>query len=100
MIEMGSAVFWTLVFVAVAVLLFALDRIALWMEARGWIYWRRSKHNPSGALGNAFLEVQSILEPEKGRAAEQKLHKEPGKSESGEPPVPGADRDEPKQPSN
>jgi hypothetical protein len=89
MFEMGSAVFWILVVVAAAVILFALDRLALWMEARGWIYWRRSKQNPSGAIGNAFREVQSILEPEKGRAAEQRLHEEPGKSQSGEPPVPG-----------
>ena len=86
---MGNALFWILVCVAAAVILFALDRLALWMEARGWIYWRRSKHNPSGALGNAFREVQSILEPEKGRAAEQRLHEEPSKSDTGEPPVPG-----------
>jgi hypothetical protein len=88
-IEMGRAVFWILVLAAAAVILFALDRLALWMEARGWIYWRKSKHNPSGALGNAFQELQSILEPEKGRAAEQRLHEDPGKAESGEPPVPG-----------
>jgi hypothetical protein len=25
------------------IVLFALDRVLLWMEARGWIYWRRIK---------------------------------------------------------
>jgi hypothetical protein len=28
--------------------LFALDRLFLWMEARGWIYWRKVK-SKSGA---------------------------------------------------
>ncbi len=28
--------------------LFALDRVLLWMEARGWIYWRKVK-SKSGA---------------------------------------------------
>lgn len=32
----------------VAIALFALDRLLLWMEARGWIYWRKVK-SKSGA---------------------------------------------------
>lgn len=27
--------------------LFALDRLFLWMEARGWIYWRKVKSKSS-----------------------------------------------------
>jgi hypothetical protein len=42
--------------------LWLLDRLALWAEARGFIYWRRSK--PTGsALGGAFLELDSFLDP-------------------------------------
>lgn len=38
-----------------------LDRLGLWMEARGWIYWRRRK--PQGSiLGSAVLELQKIFE--------------------------------------
>ena len=28
--------------------LFALDRLFLWLEARGWIYWRKVKSKSSG----------------------------------------------------
>jgi hypothetical protein len=34
--------------VGVAVALFALDRLFLWMEAKGWVYWRK-KERPGGA---------------------------------------------------
>jgi hypothetical protein len=30
-----------------AIALFALDRLFLWMEARGWIYWRKVKAKSS-----------------------------------------------------
>jgi len=45
--------------------LYLLDRLALWAERRGWIYWRKTK--PTGnALGSATLELQKIFES--GRA--------------------------------
>lgn len=45
----------------VVVALGLLDRLGLWMEARGWIYWRRRK--PQGSvLGSAVLELQKIFE--------------------------------------
>jgi len=41
--------------------LYLLDRLALWAERRGWIYWRKTK--PTGnALGSATLELQKIFE--------------------------------------
>jgi len=97
---MGRTVFWILVIVSAVAILIALDRFALWMESRGWIYWRRSKHNPSGALGNAAQAVQAILEPEKGRAAEERLHEDPDKPGSGEPPVAGKSDDQTSRHSN
>jgi hypothetical protein len=33
------------------IVLFALDRFLLWMEAKGWIYWRKTKRRP-GAMGD------------------------------------------------
>jgi hypothetical protein len=29
----------------------AADRLALWMESKGWIYWRRSPRRGGGSLG-------------------------------------------------
>lgn len=50
----------------VAVALFVLDRLALWMEARGWIYWRRRQAKGS-AIGAAMLELQDLLEAGRAR---------------------------------
>lgn len=47
----------------IAVLLL-LDRLLLYAERRGWIYYRRKKPS-SSALSNACLEVQQLLEPSK-----------------------------------
>jgi hypothetical protein len=69
--------------------LFALDRFALWMESRGWIYYRRRKPSTS-TLGNAFLQVQSLLEPEKRTLLEVRREEQVEEDESGEPPDPGA----------
>ena len=43
--------------------LFALHRLGLWMEKRGWIYY---KHTRSGGvnLGNALMQAQVFLQPE------------------------------------
>ncbi len=46
-----------------------LHFLFLWMEGKGWIYYKRNKPSRT-ALGNAFLEVQSILEPGKRHLAE------------------------------
>lgn len=52
---------WT---AAAAAALVALDRLALWMERRGWIYWRRRRGRGSG-VGNALLDVHALLEPDR-----------------------------------
>jgi hypothetical protein len=36
--------------VAVSAALWAVDRLCLWMESRGWIYWRRSERTGGGSL--------------------------------------------------
>lgn len=51
-----------LLLAATVLLLRALDRLALWAERRGWIYYRTRRRSP-GALGNALLEVHSLFEP-------------------------------------
>lgn len=68
--------------------LYALHRLGLWMEARGWIYYRR-KRGGSGSLGAAFLEVQSMLEPSKKHVLEISRKDESEDDDSGDPPEPG-----------
>ena len=41
--------------IALAVL--ALDRLGLWAESRGWIYWRRRRPEASGAVLNPLMDV-------------------------------------------
>jgi hypothetical protein len=41
-----------------------LHLLALWLERKGWLYYKHEKPG-SHRLGNAFLEIQSILEPGK-----------------------------------
>ena len=54
----------TVLILAVIVLgLVAIDRAALWAEARGWIYWRRRKR-VGGQVGAAVAaELGAILSP-------------------------------------
>ena len=78
-----------LVLLAVAAALFALHRLALWMEDRGWIYYRR-RRGSSGALGDAFLEVQSLVDPAQKAVLEARRAEADEAAESGDPPEPGA----------
>ncbi|WAL43323.1 hypothetical protein OFA60_01790 [Actinomyces naeslundii] len=80
--------------VAVLVLMAALaavDQLFLWMERRGWIYWRRRKPDPRGAvlgpIDNVFnpahehvveqqeteerlADIQAVTAPRRSRTAE------------------------------
>ena len=44
----------------IGVALFALDRLLLWAEARGWIYWRKVK---SKSAGGGFLLGPDVFDP-------------------------------------
>lgn len=79
----------TVVWVAVAGgVLYVLHCLAMWMEARGWIYYRKQRGS-SGALGAAFLEVQAMFEPSKRHVLEVIRIEETDDDESGEPPTVG-----------
>jgi len=62
-----------------------LHVLALWMERKGWIYYKHNKPS-SNALGNAFLEVQSILEPNKKHIIEVKKEDKKQNEEAGDEP--------------
>lgn len=70
---------------AVVGALYALHRLGLWMESRGWIYYRK-KHGSSGAAGSAFLEVQSLFEPGAQHVLEVKRNAGSEHDDSGDPP--------------
>ncbi|MEE2057420.1 DUF6191 domain-containing protein [Rhodococcus artemisiae] len=48
--------------VAVLLLVFAIDRLGLFAERRGWVYWRK-RNRPSGASAGVFGEMQSLMSP-------------------------------------
>ena len=43
------------------VALFWLDRLCLWLEDRGWLYYRRKK--PSSSAASAWVALQQFIEP-------------------------------------
>ena len=57
--------------VAVLVLMTALaavDQFFLWMERRGWIYWRRRKPDPRGAV---LGPIDNVFNPAHEHVVEQ-----------------------------
>ena len=77
-----------LLIAAIAAAIYGLHRLALWMEARGWIYYKH-KHGSSGSLGAAFLEVQALLEPSKKHVLEISQRDESEDDDAGGPPSSG-----------
>ena len=53
--------------VAIAALA-AVDQLFLWMERRGWIYWRRRKPDPRGAL---LGPIDDVFNPAHEHVVEQ-----------------------------
>jgi hypothetical protein len=81
--------------VAVALGLYGLHRLARWAEARGWIYYLE-RRGSSGTLGNAFLEMQSMIEPSRKVVLEERRREVREEDDEGGPPDPcrdGADRE-------
>jgi hypothetical protein len=68
---------WAWIVIAV-VGLFVLDRLLLWMEARGWIYWRKVKRKGSG--GADILDAISFTEPGAHHAVEARQER-PGEED-------------------
>lgn len=74
--------------VGIGIALFLLNKALLKMESRGWIYYRRKAPTHS-SLGNAFLEIQSLLEPSKKAMVEVMKEEKKEQADSGEPPESG-----------
>ena len=55
----------------VAAFVFVMDRILIWCELRGWIYYRLTPRQQR-AFGAAAFQVESLLQPEKRHVYEMK----------------------------
>ena len=64
-----------------------LDRVLLGMEARGWIYYRRTKPG-RGASTYHLLEWNAILDPTMRQVLEERTKEERVEEASGAPPTP------------
>jgi hypothetical protein len=76
------------VFICLELLVFFLRRLFAWMDDRGWITYTG---NPPtyGSLANAFLEVQSIAQPEKQHILKEKKRLRAERYDSGDKKTPG-----------
>ena len=64
--------------------LVVLDRVLLWMEGRGWIYYRRTKPG-RGASTYHLLEWTSVMDPTQRQVIEIRVKEERHEDESGDP---------------
>ncbi|MGW8265822.1 MAG: hypothetical protein ACWGSQ_05595 [Longimicrobiales bacterium] len=73
---------------ALAVGVFLLDRVLLWVESRGWIYYRRTKPG-RGASTYHLLEWNAAFDPTMRVVQEERVKEEREEEESGAPPGSG-----------
>jgi hypothetical protein len=53
---------FTVFLLALGVGALAVDRLFLWMEKRGWIYWRKIR--PKGTVMIGLRSIQQFIEPQ------------------------------------
>lgn len=54
----------SILFFAIAIIFYGIDRLFLWMERRGWLYYRHSNPSGTSGVGNALHELHSIFDSE------------------------------------
>lgn len=77
---MLSIALWIVGIVAAYV---AIDRIGVWAEGKGWIYWRKRR---GGGLAAAFTDAFDQLRPETNHVMQAKDAKKLEERDSGDPP--------------
>jgi hypothetical protein len=77
---------WLVVAAAVALAAVLFDRLLLRLEARGWIFYRRTRGVRGGAMYHA-QELDSIFNPGVQHVQEAHVKQEEEEDESGDPPV-------------
>jgi hypothetical protein len=71
------------IFVGIVLLVFFLRRLLWWMELRGCIMYMGDPPT-YGSLGNAFMELQKLGQPQYEYVLEQKEEQKPKMEEDGE----------------
>jgi hypothetical protein len=79
------------VILGVGVALYLFDRVLLWMERKGWVYWRRTKRHTGPGMGNALLEIQTLVEPSARHMLEIRNEVKQESPEPGDPPADDGD---------
>lgn len=79
---------WIAIPVAVVAAIYALDRLGLYLERRGLLYYRHKKSNSSAA--GCFVAAQKFIEPGMQHVIDIKEHDEQHETESGDPEDPAA----------
>ncbi|MDP2470692.1 MAG: hypothetical protein Q8W45_04880 [Candidatus Palauibacterales bacterium] len=77
---------WMLWLVGAAVLCLCLDRLLLRLEARGWIFYRRTRGVRGGAMYHA-QELDSVFNPGMLHVQEAHVKQEQEEDQSGDPPT-------------
>lgn len=88
--ETWTLIFWSGSIVGGASGLYALHRLALWLEERGHLYYLNKK--PKGSTIGSFVALQRAIEPQVQHVIrindERHLHGEEGASGQGDPDHP------------
>lgn len=75
---------WLIIIALICIALYSLHRLALWMEARGWIYYKHRKASPA-TRASAALELQTLIEPQKRHVLRVKQEEHFEEDDKGEP---------------
>jgi hypothetical protein len=59
--DFWSALWWGLAVVGGGAALYGLHRLGLWLEQRGWLYYRHRKSG--GSAAGCFIALQEFIEP-------------------------------------
>jgi len=62
--------------IAICAVLYIFDKILLWLEEKGLLYYRKHKSDRSGLIGNTLLELQNIFNPSTQNVIEMKQNSE------------------------
>ncbi|WP_395644715.1 hypothetical protein [Terricaulis sp.] len=71
--------------IGAAVAIVALDRLGLWAERRGYIYWRKTRRRGS-AMSDILTGLDAITNPAAQHVTEAKQAKKLEERDNGDPP--------------
>ena len=83
-----NTVLWGLIIISIVAALYRFHRLGLWLEKRGWLFYKHRK--PTSGAASCFVALQQVLEPPIKHVLhvkEQKRHyNEEGVPGQGDPP--------------